>query len=265
MPTLPSGIQIWLSTEAILLPDRPFYPCPHGRFWYRDLDPAIAWDPTDSQPAPERFRLGLVPETRLDVAAYVRVLFAAEREPVRRWRGDWLLTLDRPNDLTDPDWDALLGFLGTQRTLAFLDLARDRCVKQAEARGRAGLPEDFLDFGPGLHGRPETARRLAEATRAIESIAARIQTAEDEGDLEASVQGRNRLESIIEEADRTLDRFGPHRGLAHRVIADASIHLGLGSDAIRHARAFAGIVPGNDAFAAEVEDRMSNAVTPMFD
>lgn len=265
MPTLPSGVRVWLSMEAILLPENPFYPCPHGCFWYRDLDPAPGWDPSDAASVPERFRIGLVPESRLDVAAYVRVLFATDRESTRHWRGDWLLTLERPDDLTDADWDALLGFLGTRRTLAFLDLARARCEQQSEARAKVGFPEHLMDFGPGLHSRPETARRLAEATVTVESLAAGIRTAEDQGDLEGSLRGRQRLESLLDDADRTLDRFGPHRGLAHRVIAAASAHLGFEADATRHARAFAEIVPGNDDFVAAIERRIGGQVTPLLD
>lgn len=255
MPTLPSGIRVWLSMEAILPADRLFYPCPSGRFWYRDLDPLVDDGHESGHTPPERLRLGEVPETRLDAAAFVRVLFATPREVERRWRGDWLLTLERPSDLTEEDWKSLLAFLGTDRALAFLDLARERCRQQAATRGRAGAADDLGDFGPGLHGAPEHARRLAMANGLIERVGARLAEAERENRVEETFACRSRLEQMLAEADRTLDRFGPHRALAHRAIALAASHLGDRGEATRHARAYDEIVP-DEALEIEIDRRL---------
>lgn len=265
MPTLPSGIRVWLSMEAILPADRPFYPCPPGRFWFRDLDPVIDWDPVDGS-APQRFRLGVVPETRLDAAVFVRVLFAGPRESEGRWNGDWLLDLEQPDCFDTRDWKAMLDFVSSERVLEFLDLVIHRCRTQSDALARRGIDHAALrDFGPALHGRADSAGRMASAVIATRRIGADLAKLDHEHDFEAAQRLRDRLETLVEEADRSLDRFGPHRALAHRVIADASSRLGHEAEAVRHTRVFSGLVPDDRDFIHEMEERLGVTAAPLFD
>ena len=145
MPLLPSGARIWLSMAAILEPQTKFLPCRSGQFWYRDLDPASSWLPGDPGRPPECLRTATVPSSRLEVASHVQVLIAAADEDQSRWRGDWLLTFDRPSDFSVADWEASLEFFGSERTMDFLDQAIDRVQTRFDAfsrhEGREGVDQ----------------------------------------------------------------------------------------------------------------------------
>lgn len=253
MPTLPSGARLWLSMEAILLPGRLFHPCPPNRFWYRDLDPLAGWTFDDGTPPPERWTTGIVPETRLDAAAFVRVLIAGPRDADRRWHGDWLLTLDQPDLLTDEDWEATLAFLGTDRTLAFLDLARDRCRRQAAERR---VHADLGDFGPPVRGRADLRTRLLRAMLATDRLGDAIEDATARGDAAAEFRARTALEGLADAAERITDAGIPERGLAHRVVAAANARLGHADTAVEHANAYATTMPGDDAFDLAIARRL---------
>lgn len=253
MPTLPSGVRLWLSMEAILPPETLFYPCVRGRFWYRDLDPLAGWSAFDGDPPPEQFRTGIVPETRLDAAAFVRVLIAGPRETERRWRGDWLLTLEQPELLSDEDWEATLAFLGTDRTLAFLDLVRDRCRRQAAGHR---VHADLGDFGPPVRGRADLRTRLLRAMLATDRLGDAIEEAADRGDDAALLRAQGSLERLVDAAERVTEIDGPDRGLAHRVVAAANARLGHADSAVEHARAYATAMPGDDAFDLAIQRRV---------
>ena len=253
MPTLPSGARLWLSMEAILAPGRLFHPCPPDRFWYRGIDPLAGWTADDGTPPPERWTTGLVPETRLDAAAFVRVLVAGPRDLDRRWEGEWLLTLEQPAILTDDDWDATLTFLGSNRTLAFLDLVRDRCRRQADERR---VHADLGDFGPTLHGSSDTRSSLLRAMIATDRLGARLDDPTRRSDPQARRRTESALEAILDAADTISHGIGPDRGLAHRVAAAAASHLGHLDDAADHVRAYARAIPGDDDFIAAVARRM---------
>ncbi len=254
MPTLPSGARLWLSMEAILHPGRLFHPCPPDRFWFRDLDPLAGWigDEDDPMP-PERWTTGIVPETRLDAAAFVRVLIAGPRDAERRWHGDWLLTLEQPRLLTDEDWDATLEFLGTDRTLAFLDLALDRCRRQASERR---VHADLGDFGPPVRGRADLRSRLLRAMLASDRLGDEMEEATARGDASAELRIRSILERLADAAERITETEGPDRGLAHRVVAAANARLGHVDTAVEHAHAYAMVMPGDDAFDRAIERRL---------
>jgi hypothetical protein len=242
--------------EAILAPGRLFHPCPQGRFWYRGLDPLAGWTPDDGTAPTERWTTGIVPETRLDAAAFVRVLIAGPRDLDRRWHGDWLLTLEQPAILTDADWDATLAFLGTDRTLAFLDLARDRCRRQAAERR---VHADLGEFGPHVDRNPGTRSRLLRAMIATDRLGARLDDPSHLADEGRRHRTRAALESILDAADAISDGTGPDRGLAHRVAAAAASHLGHLDDAADHVRAYAQAIPGDDDFIAAIERRMTRS------
>jgi len=254
MPTLPSGARLWLSMEAILAPGRLFHPCPRDRFWYRGVDPLAGWTVDDGTPPPERWTTGLVPETRLDAAAFVRVLIAGPRDLDRRWSGDWLFTLEHPEVLTEADWDATLAFLGSDRTLAFLDQVRDRCRRQAVRRC---VHADLVGFGPAVVGNPDTRSSLLRAMIATDRLGARLDDPARRDDLGFRHRTLTALESILEAAETISERTGPDSGLAHRVAAAAASHLGYVDDAANHVRAYADPIPGDDDFIAAIERRMN--------
>lgn len=263
MPTLPSGLRFEFSDEAVLRPETPFYPCPSGRFWYRDVDPTREWRPDVAGP-PERFRLGVVPESRLDATAFVRVLLGDPRGTVPTWRGDWLFGLERPVGFGVADWDALLDHVQTTETIELLDRIVDRCRRQSEALARRDLDHAGLDdFGPALHGRPGTADRLASAVFQARRLGEGMRRSETRGDEASLFSLRSRLEHLAEEADRTLDRYGPHRALAHRALAESHAALGRDCEAIRHARVYAGLVSGDVDFVRDMESRTGQFISPL--
>lgn len=223
MPTLPSGARLWLSMEAILAPGRLFHPCPPGRFWYRDLDPLAGWTIDDEAAPVERWRTGIVPKTRLDAAAFVRVLVAGPRDAERVWRGDWLLTLEQPGILDEADWKATLAFLGTDRVLGFLDLARERCRRQAEERG---VHADLGDHGPPLAGRVDTRSRLLNGLQATRRLGEDLMQAEAVGDVLREHRIRIALGSLAAAAEAIGDAGSLDASLARHVAAEAVNRLG---------------------------------------
>ena len=257
MPQLPSGTRLWLSASSILDPTSWFLPAGQERFWYRDLDPGTDWLPGEPGRPPECLRTANVPCDRIEAAAYVRVLIATPDQRTPEWRGDWLLTFERPDDFTLEDWEASLVFFGSPRTLDLLDAVVDRCRRQSDAGGTL----DLEGFEPTTGGRAALAERLAIAVGSADRLVER-RAASDLAGEDATVRRIDaRLEAMYEFADRSLDLHGPHRSLAHRLLATLAFELGDHQDAMRHARAhqmlFEGGGPFNRLMAARV--RRANA------
>ncbi|MDG2020530.1 MAG: hypothetical protein P8J59_01120 [Phycisphaerales bacterium] len=252
MPILPSGARIWLSMAAILEPQTRFLPCRSGQFWYRDLDPATGWLPGDPGRPPKCLRTATVPTSRIEVASHVQVIIAAADEEESRWRGDWLLTFDRPDDFSVADWEASLEFFGSERTKEFLDHAIKRCKRQADANETL----DLVGFEPTFDPHPQTASRLARASGAMSELSRRRAESEvghDEKDVHLVEE---RFEAMYEFADRTLDLYGPHRALAHHLLAATATELGDVDDAIHHVRACSTLLPQDQAFTADLIARL---------
>lgn len=252
MPLLPSGARIWLSMTAILEPKMRFLPCKSGHFWFRDLDPASGWIPGDSGSPPQCLRTATVPTNRIEVASHVRVLVAAADETECPWRGDWLLTFDRPDDFSVADWEASLEFFGSDQTTEFLDRAIDRCRRQSDANETL----DLLGYEPTFDPNPQTAGRLARAAGAMRKLSSRRAESEVGHDEKTAHLIEEQFEAMYQFADRTLDLYGPHQGLAHRLLAATATELGDVDDAAHHIRACAALLPQDPVFTLDLLARL---------
>ena len=255
MPLLPSGARIWLSMSSILDPTTRFLPCKSDRFWFRDLDPTSGWLPGDAGRPPECLRTASVPTNRIEAASHVRVLIAGAGEEEGRWRGDWLLTLDRPDDFTVADWEASLEFFGSNRAMEFIDRAIDRCRRQSDVNETL----DLVGFEPTFEPNPQTATRLARAAGAIRELSSRRAESEVGHDEKMVRRIDERVEAMYEFADRMLDRYSPHRALAHRLLASTATELGDVDDAVHHLRACLALLPQDRKFAVDLLARLQRA------
>ena len=253
MPTLPSGKRIWLSMEAILSPERLFYPCPRDHFWYREIDPASGWLPLPGATNPEEcWRTAPVPHNRLEAARHVRIIVADGMSEPGTWRGDWLLSFRRPDGFDQQDWDICLEFFGSERVLAFLDLVMNRCQKQAARNGHL----DLEGFEPALGGQATSASRLARSAVVVDQLDELLEMAEAMEDTDAAADIRERLADVQHFAETTLDRFGPHRGLAHRVAAASAASVGEINEAVRHGRAATRLLADDHVFNNTLATRL---------
>ncbi|MHC4792819.1 MAG: hypothetical protein GWP75_01265 [Planctomycetia bacterium] len=255
MPQLPSGTRLWLSAASILDPATPFLPSGQDRFWYRDLDPGTDWLPGEPGRPPECLRTAMVPTNRIEAAAYIRVLIATPDDQAPTWRGDWLLTFERPDDFTLEDWEASLAFFGSPRSLDLLDAVIDRCRRQSAS----GDGPDIEGFEPAMGGRPALAQRLAIAVGNAERLIRR------RGDLDLAGEDGlvrridERMEAMYEFADRSLDVHGPHRAIAHRLLATLAVEFGDSEEAVRHARAHEILFPEGRPFSRRLAARVERA------
>ena len=255
MPQLPSGTRLWLSAASILDPATGFLPSGQDRFWYRDVDPGTDWLPGEPGRPPECLRTAMVPSDRIEAAAYVRVLIATPEEDDPSWRGDWMLTFERPDDFTLEDWEASLTFFGGSRSLDLLDAVIDRCRRQAETGGTLELD----GFEPAMGGRPALAQRLAIAVGNADRLVRRRGDSELAGEDELVRRIDERLEAMYEFADRSLDAHGPHRAIAHRLLATLAFELGDLEEAVRNARAHEIILPEGADFSRRLIARAQRA------
>ena len=252
MPLLPSGARIWLSMDAILEPTTRFLPCKSDDFWFRDLDPTSGWLPGDSGRPPECLRTATVPTSRIEVASYVRVFIAGVDEEEARWRGDWLLSFDRPEELSIADWEASLEYFGSDWATEFLDRAIDRCREQSEANATL----DLVGFEPTFDPHPQTATRLARAAGALQDLSCRRMASAVGHDEKMTNLIDSRFEAMSEFADRSLDQYGPHQALAHRLLAATATELGDVENAVHHVRAFSALLPQDRAFTIDLIARL---------
>jgi len=199
----------------------------------------------------------MVPANRIEAAAYIRVLIATPDDEEPTWRGDWLLTFERPDDFTLEDWEASLAFFGSPRSLDLLDAVIDRCRRQSGS----GDGPAIEGFEPAMGGRSALAQRLAIAVGNAERLIRR------RGDLDLAGEDGlvrridERMEAMYEFADRSLDVHGPHRAIAHRLLATLSYELGDREDAVRHARAHEILLPDGVAFSHRLIARAQQAET----
>jgi hypothetical protein len=253
MPTLPSGKRLWLSMESILPPGRMFYPCRPGYFWYRDIDPAGGWLPLPgAESPPECWRQARIPANRLEAARYVRILCGRDGSHARCWHGDWLISYRRPEGFSKEDWDTCLDFFGSDRTLTFLEMVIERCRQQSNNRGTL----DLDGFEPSLGGEAVSAVRLARAASVVDRLDMLLDTALMMEDEESAADIRERISEVRAFAEMTLDSYGPHRGLAHRVAAATALSAGEVEDVVRHGRAATRLLPDDRDFGRTLAIRL---------
>lgn len=138
MPTLPSGLTLGLSPEAI--PEEMpvhWFECPDGHFWYEAPDVSLSPPPwsRDEPPSFQDYLHAPVPCDRSALAPFVRVM---RRDPdgVWWWAGDTLADFPRYTVLDDADLAAWRAWLARPEVGATLDAWVERC--RAQARGNGG-------------------------------------------------------------------------------------------------------------------------------
>ena len=256
MPMLPSGKRLWLSMEAVLSPNRPFYPLPEGHFWYRDIDPTYGWLATpEASPPPEYWNSAIVPRSRVEAARFVRVLVGETASQERAWQGDWLVAYRRPIGFTEADWTSCLEFFGSSAAIDFLDRVIRRCRTQSE-----GLKHvEELDFDPTLGTDGSMTTRLVRAAHSVEKLDELQVLAESIGDERVAEEIRGKIAHIELVAEEALGRPGPHHGVAHRVLAACAAILGMPENAAWHGCEAVRIMPEDIGFPSRLAVRLRRA------
>ena len=132
MPTLPSGLHLGISRQALFDHGGNWFSCPDGSFWYWVPDPEMGPGPFPegteiiqvAQHAP-------VPISREEAKKFIQVLeFIDDTNYV--WRGEWLDTFSKFQSLSDEDMIAWQAWIESENTKGFLDATIAECMRLAE-------------------------------------------------------------------------------------------------------------------------------------
>jgi hypothetical protein len=138
VPTLPSGLDVALSRDAIIVHDGNWFSCPEGHFWYWEVDQEIMGTPP-FDPAEEIYQApqyAKVPTTREEAARFIRVLEMKE-EGTYGWRGEWLVGFPSFRVLSSEDAAAWNSWLNEAKVQAYLDETIELCAGMADVAKRA--------------------------------------------------------------------------------------------------------------------------------
>jgi hypothetical protein len=137
MPTLPSGLNLALSSDALIDNGTNWFHCPVGHFWYWDIDPELGHPPFDlNSPVFAVPAHAPAPENRTDVRKFIRVL-EMSKDGKYGWRGDWLASFPQYIALDEQDAKAWESWLEKPETLQFLDETVEKCRHLAEVAQQA--------------------------------------------------------------------------------------------------------------------------------
>ncbi len=197
MPQLPSGLKIAISRHAILEPNREFFRCPEGHFWYQTPDLVI-----NRPPFPRGAQIVMdfvhapVPASRDEVKQYIHVLVGGD-DGRFHWEGQLLSEFPRPGQLDDADREAWERWLASDTQQQFLDETIEACRVQAEAnRENEGwvkvvADDRRADQRAGTEGR---FHRIAQRVAALEADANRARAA---GNFDRSLRINSELEQEL--------------------------------------------------------------------
>lgn len=131
MPTLPSGLRLGISRDAIFDPGENWFSCPDNHFWYWTPDPEAGLGPFAS--GDEIIQIpthAIVPSSPQEAQDYVRVI-VFESETGFYWPGEWLSSFPKFITLDDLDLAAWQAWLVTPQTLRFLEDTISKCQEFA--------------------------------------------------------------------------------------------------------------------------------------
>lgn len=198
MPQLPSGLKIAISRHAILEPNREFFRCPEGNFWYQTPDLAI-----NRPPFPRGAQIIMdfahapVPASRDEVKQYIFVIVDGDGSGFH-WDGQLLSEFPRPGQLDDTDREAWERWLASDSQQQFLDEAIEACRVQAEANrknvGWVKVVADDRRRSEREFRAEERIRRIAQRVTALEPDAERARAA---GDFDRSLRIYAELEQLL--------------------------------------------------------------------
>lgn len=141
MPTLPSGLSLGLSRDAIFDPGENWFSCPDNHFWYWTPDPEAGLGPFAS--GDEIIQIpthAIVPSSPQEAQDYVRVI-VFESETGFYWPGEWLSSFPKFITLDDLDLAAWQAWLAAPQTIRFLEDTISKCqefaINSTDAQGYA--------------------------------------------------------------------------------------------------------------------------------
>ena len=154
MPTLPSGLRLGISRDAIFDPGENWFSCPDNHFWYWTPDPEAGVGPFAS--GEEIIQIpthAIVPSTTKEAQHYVRVI-VFESETGFYWPGEWLSSFPALIALDDLDQAAWNAWLEAPVTIKFLE---DTIAKCQEFAASSSLAQGYAVFsGTDERGRSES-------------------------------------------------------------------------------------------------------------
>ena len=139
MPTLPSGLRLGISRDAIFDPGENWFSCPDNHFGYWTPDPEAGVGPFAS--GEEIIQIpthAIVPSTTQEAQPYVRVI-VLESETSFYWPGEWLSSFPKSIVLDELDLAAWQAWLASEQTTKFLEDTISKCQEFAvNGRGAQG-------------------------------------------------------------------------------------------------------------------------------
>lgn len=139
MPILPSGLDLAVSSDALIETGTNWFKAPDGHFWFWKIDEELNPPPFElgatifQEPA-----TALAPKTRQEAMQFIRVLEMCENGKWG-WRGEWLSSFPLYTKLDEQDTIAWNEWLARPGITRFIDETIRKCEKLAQiARNAAG-------------------------------------------------------------------------------------------------------------------------------
>jgi hypothetical protein len=131
MPTLPSGLTLGISREALFDPGVNWFSCPENHFWYWTPDPETGLGPFPSGHEIVQIpKHAAVPASTEEAKQYVRVI-VFDSDTTFYWPGEWLSPFPALITLDDLDLAAWQAWLGEPERVKFLEDTIAKCQELA--------------------------------------------------------------------------------------------------------------------------------------
>ena len=162
MPTLPSGLRLALSRDALFDHGGNWFACPADHFWYWMPDPELGPPPFDlGSEVLQVAQHAEVPSDRDAAKRFIRVLEFMD-DGILGWRGEWLASFPSFTALDDNDLQAWKEWLALPITVSFIDETIERCKYLAEVSARA---QGYAVVTESIPGREEGWRPMVHEPR----------------------------------------------------------------------------------------------------
>lgn len=137
--SLPSGLVVAMSSDALFDHGGNWTKCPDGHFWYWLPAPEIGSPPFDLLPASAIMQIAAhapVPKDRDECKRFIRIV---EMRPDGEfgWRGEWLSTFPLYTKLTTQDIATWNDYMASPEATRFLDETIAECTRLSEVSRNA--------------------------------------------------------------------------------------------------------------------------------